>query len=50
VHMAVQRPPALHRFVNKLPDWLVSAARMVTDEYEADASLIWSGAPTAREL
>jgi uncharacterized HhH-GPD family protein len=50
VRMAVQLRPALHRFVNKMPDWLASAARRVIDEYGGDASSIWSGTLTAREL
>ena len=50
VRTAIQQPPALHRFVNKTPGRVVSAARRVIEEYEGDAGTIWSGSPTAQEL
>ena len=50
VQAAFQRPPKLHRFVKKVSAWIVSAAARVMREYGGDASRIWSGAPTAREL
>ncbi len=45
---AVAAPPALHRFVKTLPGWIVSAARLVLDEYGGSATAIWpSGAAVA---
>ena len=46
VAQAVAAAPALHRFVNTLPGWIVEAASRVLDEYGGDASAIWpDGAP-----
>jgi hypothetical protein len=39
VRRAVAQPPALHRYVNNMPAWLVSAARRVLDEYAGNAPL-----------
>lgn len=50
VAAAVRRRPALHRFVNRVPGWLVSACRRVATDYEGDAGAIWAGAPPADEL
>src|SRR5262249_45893010 len=47
---AVAQPPVLHRYSEKLPGWLVAAARVVLHEYAGDAARIWSDHPTAREL
>ncbi|MEX1046188.1 MAG: DUF6884 domain-containing protein [Actinomycetota bacterium] len=47
---AVKQPPALHRYVNNVPGWLVAAARIVIEEYEGDAGNIWNDQPTADEL
>jgi uncharacterized HhH-GPD family protein len=50
VREAFQTPTKLHRFVKKVPRWLVQAARLVLCEYEGDAGQIWSGSPRADEL
>jgi uncharacterized HhH-GPD family protein len=47
---AVRRPPALHRFVNVVPRWIVSACRRVLEDYGGDAAAIWAGAPQADVL
>jgi uncharacterized HhH-GPD family protein len=47
---AVQQSPKLHRFVEKMPHWIVSAARRVIDEYGGQAEAIWSGGVAAEEL
>lgn len=38
---ALQRPPALHRFKETLPRWVVAAARTILDEYQGDAARLW---------
>jgi uncharacterized HhH-GPD family protein len=50
VRRAVASPPALHRYVNNLPSWIVAAARRVLDEYGGDAERIWNDDPTAEDL
>ncbi|MBA4181721.1 MAG: hypothetical protein C0506_14120 [Anaerolinea sp.] len=50
VRKAVQTPPMLHRYVEKVPRWLVQAAQLVVRRYGGDASRIWSGSPSADEL
>lgn len=50
VRSAISMQPALHRYVEKLPTWVVSAARIVTDTYAGDAANIWRDNPTAREV
>jgi endonuclease III len=50
VRRAVAGPPALHRYVNNVPSWIVLAARRVLDEYGGDAERIWNDQPTAEEL
>jgi hypothetical protein len=50
VRSAVAQPPVLHRYREKLPDWLVSAARIVASNYYGDVSRLWSDNPTAAEL
>jgi uncharacterized HhH-GPD family protein len=50
VRAAVGEAPALHRFVEKMPRWLVSAAHRVMENYSGDAGSIWSGSPTAKDL
>lgn len=47
---AVGTPPKLHRYVEKMPGWLVSAAERVLTEYRGDAARIWDDQPTAAEL
>lgn len=39
--------PKLHRYVNKMPRWVVLAARRVVEVYGGDASAIWSDNPSA---
>jgi uncharacterized HhH-GPD family protein len=50
VRTAVAQPPALHRYREKLPGWLVAAARSVLHDYAGDAARIWNDHPTARQL
>lgn len=50
VKAAVKGPPALHRYVETVPDWLVAAAERVLREYEGDASQIWNDHPRASDL
>ena len=47
---AISRRPALHRYVNKTPGWVLDACRRLVDEYDGDAGAIWGDRPTAREL
>ncbi len=47
---AVAQPPALHRYVNDLSDWIVDAARQVTVRYGGEAQRVWSGEPRAADL
>lgn len=44
---AVATPPKLHRYMEKMPAWLVSAARRVSTRYGGDAGRIWGNEPTA---
>ena len=50
VRRAVQMKPNLHRYVEKMPRWLVGMARRVQQHYGGDASAIWSDEPSAVEL
>jgi endonuclease III len=50
VRRAVAGPPALHRYVNHVPIWVVHAADRVMSDYGGDAAGIWNDRPTAREL
>ena len=50
IRRAMQMPPNLHRYVEKMPRWLVSAARRVQRDYHGEASTIWSDRPSAVEL
>ena len=50
VRAAVKQPPALHRYVENMPKWLVSAADRVIRDYAGDAGEIWSASPTSKEL
>jgi uncharacterized HhH-GPD family protein len=47
VRAAIARPPAMHRYINKMPTWVVSAARRVKDDYEGRAGAIWRGQSAA---
>lgn len=50
VRKAVIGPPALHRFIDKYPQWVVAAAKRVVDRYDGDAGRIWNGNLTARQV
>jgi len=50
VRAAIQQEPKLHRYVNKMPGWIVRAAQRVLDRYGGDAATIWSDNPTADVL
>lgn len=46
----IAKPPALHRYVNIIPDWLIAAAEKLLAEYDGDASNVWNDSPTATDL
>lgn len=50
VTAAIQGEPKLHRYINKMPSWIVRAAQRVIDRYGGDASTIWSDNPSADVL
>src|SRR5688572_32460763 len=43
-------PPAVHRFPGSMAARLQALARIVVDEYDGDASRIWTGASDAKDL
>jgi uncharacterized HhH-GPD family protein len=47
---AVGQSPKLHRYVNKMSDWIVAAAAKVVADYGGDASRIWSGRPSVTRV
>lgn len=47
VARAVAERPSLHRYVARVPAFVVDAARIVSEQYDGDASRIWSDEPTA---
>jgi len=49
-YQAFRQPPALHRYVENVPGWILAAARTVLEEYEGDAGAIWNDRPAAGEL
>ncbi len=50
VATAFRADPALVRYVNKVPAWVVKAAEQVLHEYRGDAGQIWDDQPEAQEL
>jgi uncharacterized HhH-GPD family protein len=50
VHAAIGQAPTLHRYVEKMPGWVVAAAQRVMTKYHGDAGAIWSGDLAADEL
>lgn len=50
IRAAFSKSPALHRWVSVTADRVVAAAARVVARYQGDASLIWSGEPSAEEL
>ncbi len=50
VTAAIRQAPSLHRFVNNMSRWVVSAAHRVVEQYGGRAEAIWEGSPTAAEL
>jgi len=50
VVLAFQEPTPLHRFVDTVPRWILSAAERVLSDYGGDAGRIWGDRPTAVEL
>lgn len=50
VRTAVASPPTLHRYIDKMPTWLVLAAKRVISDYACDAGAIWSDSPSADKL
>jgi uncharacterized HhH-GPD family protein len=47
---AVKERPSLHRFVNQISRYVVSAAGRVLQQYDGRAEAIWEGSPTAEDL
>jgi uncharacterized HhH-GPD family protein len=47
---AVGTRPSLHRYVQRVPEFIVEAARIVIDQYDGDAGRIWGDEPTAAQL
>ena len=43
-------PPAIHRFPGSMSARLQELARIIDEEYDGDASRLWSEAPTGAEL
>jgi len=43
-------PPAIHRFPGSMAARLQELARIIAEEYDGDASRIWTGAADARDL
>lgn len=50
VARAVAMRPALHRYTQRVPEFIVEAAHIVLDTYYGDADSIWADEPTARLL
>lgn len=50
VSRAIKERPSLHRFVNQVSRYVVSAAQRVVQQYDGRAESIWEGSPTAEEL
>lgn len=50
VREAIARRPSLHRYVERVPRWVVSAADRVLHVYGGDAGAIWGDEPLAIEL
>jgi len=47
---AFKKPPALHRYVNKMAHWIKSACIKLVTEYSGKAENIWSDAKQATEI
>ncbi len=47
---AIKGPPALHRYVGKVPRWLKKAAVKLVTEYGGHAANIWKNCRTAAEV
>lgn len=45
-----KKPPALHRYVNKMAYWIKSASNKLTKEYNGRAENIWSDVKQASEI
>jgi uncharacterized HhH-GPD family protein len=43
-------PPAVHRFPGSMAERVQAVARIVVEEYDGNAELIWTGAADARDL
>jgi uncharacterized HhH-GPD family protein len=43
-------PPAVHRYPGSMAGRIQTLARVVTEEYGGDAAVLWTQAPTGREL
>lgn len=47
---AIAAEPKLHRYIEKMPRWIVAAAGRVMTDWGGDAGQIWSGEPRADEV
>lgn len=47
IYTAFQQLPKLHRFVDKVSNWFVEAAKLVVEKYDGEADHIWADQPTA---
>jgi uncharacterized HhH-GPD family protein len=50
VAAAIADKPALHRYVNKVSDFILAACRIVLNQYAGNASQIWEGGLTAVDV
>lgn len=50
VARAINTPPKLHRYIEKMPAWVVSGAKRVVEQYDGQAEKLWNDTPTAREV
>ncbi len=47
---AISKPPALHRYVDKMSKWVKSAAARVVERYGGDASRLWDDNPIVEDV
>ena len=50
VFRAFREPTSLHRYVETIPTWILSAADRVIEVYQGDAGRIWNDEPSAAVL
>jgi endonuclease III len=47
---AVARRPSLHRYIKRVPAFILEASRIVMERYDGDAGSIWANEPRAADL